>query len=412
MTEILLATVFFTLVVLMLSLVVIWAQSVLRPSRRVSVVVNSQRTLKAQTGQKLLDILRDAGIPVPSTCAGVGTCGLCRVIVKEGGGTLLATETARLTKRERREGTRLACQVTVRDDTQVEVPDYLMGVGEFECTVVEAELLSPLIRRVVLALPQGQDFEFRAGAYVQVTAPAYRLALRDIAVPDAYRDTWKALGVSELESRSNKPVTRAYSIATTPAESGQIVLLVRLAVPPPGRADAPVGVVSSFLFGLEPGDKVAVSGPYGTFGARPGEREMIFIGGGVGMAPLRAIIFDELVTRKTERRMSFWYGARSRIDLFQEHEFEQLAAGNENFNWTVALSDPAPDDAWAGPTGFIHAVVYEQYLKTHPAPEDCEYYLCGPPLMIQAVLSMLEECGVDDDSIFFDDFGSSPYAAD
>lgn len=412
MTEILLATVFFTLVVLMLSLVVICAQSLLLPSRHVSVVVNRQRTLKAQTGQKLLDILRDADIPVPSTCAGVGTCGLCRVIVQEGGGTLLATEDARLTKREKREGTRLACQVTVRDDTEVEVPDYLMGVGEFECTVVEAKLLSPLIRRVVLALPHDLEFKFRAGAYVQVTAPAYHLALRDIAVPDAYRDVWKAFGVNEFESRSSKPVTRAYSIATTPAESGQIVLLVRLALPPPGHADAPVGVVSSYLFGLEPGDKVAVSGPYGTFAAQPGAREMVFIGGGVGMAPLRAIIFDQLANRTTGRRMSFWYGARSRIDLFHEHEFEQLAAENENFSWTVALSDPAPGDDWEGATGFVHSVVYEQYLKTHPAPEDCEYYLCGPPLMIQAVLSMLEECGVDDDSIFFDDFGSSPYAVD
>jgi Na+-transporting NADH:ubiquinone oxidoreductase subunit F len=302
---------------------------------------------------------------------------------------------------------RLACQVTVRDTIEIEIPDNLLSAAEFQCTVAEARFLSPLIREIVLAIPPDQQFEFRAGAYVQIAAPAYRLDFRDLDIPAQYRVEWERLGHDKLASRSDKSATRAYSIANTPADAGRIVLLVRLALPPPGHADAPVGVVSSYLFGLAPGDTVALSGSYGTFGATQSDREMVFIGGGVGMAPLRAIIFDQLERRKTKRKISFWYGARSRIDLFYEQEFESLAVEHDNFTWTAALSDPAPGDAWDGPTGFIHSVVYKQYLKAHPAPEACEYYLCGPPLMIQAVLGILEECGVDEEMIFFDDFGGA-----
>ncbi len=406
MSEVLLGIVIFSLVVLALALVVLAARALLLPSRKVSIVVNGQQTFDAQTGQKLLFALRDAGIPVPSTCAGVGTCGLCRVVVSEGGGVPLPTETARLTKREISDGTRLACQVTITDRLDVQVSDSLLSVSEFECTVVEARLLSPLIREIVLDLPKDEPFGFRAGAYAQITAPVYHLEFSTLDVPEKYQDAWNTLGISELVSYSTKAVTRAYSIANTPADRGRIILLIRLALPPPSQADAPVGVVSSYLFGLKAGDKVAVSGPYGTFGANESEREMVFIGGGVGMAPLRAIIFDQLENRKTKRKISFWYGARSRADLFYEHAFDRLADAHDNFTWSAALSDPAADDAWDGPTGFVHSVVYEQYLKSHPAPWQCEYYLCGPPLMMQAVLGMLEDCGVDDESIFFDDFGS------
>lgn len=407
MSEILLGSIFFSLIVLALALLVLAARALLLPSSKVAVVVNNQRSLSARTGQKLLAVLRDAGIAVPSGCAGVGSCGLCRVRVNSGGGDPLPTETARIGRREIRKGARLACQVTVREAMNVEVPEYLFGVGEFECTVAAARFLSPLIRELVLAVPPGQKFDFDAGAYVQITAPAYRLHFQDMEFPATCVDGLAELGIKSFTAQSNKDVTRAYSIANTPADVGRIVLLIRLALPPPNHADAPPGVVSSYLFSIKPGDKVAVSGPYGDFKATPSEREMVFVGGGVGMAPLRAIIFDQLVRRKTTRKMSFWYGARSRIDLFYEQDFAGLAAEYRNFAWTAALSDPKPEDGWDGPTGFIHTVMYENYLKSHPAPEQCEYYLCGPPLMMQAVLSLLEECGVEEDSIYFDDFGSS-----
>lgn len=407
MSEILIGSGFFTVFVLALALTVIAARSLLLPSRNVAIIVNGQRDLTVHTGQKLLFALRDSGIAVPSGCAGVGTCGLCRVKVSEGGGVPLATETSRFSKREINEGVRLACQVMVRDTMKVEIPEELLSVREFTCTVCEVRFLSPLIREIVLELPPDQKFDFRAGAYVQVTAPPFRLNLSDVDIPHEYQVDWERFGQRKLSAVGDKPTTRAYSVANRPEDAGRIVLLVRLALPPPGRADAPVGIVSSYMFGLKRGDKVTVSGPYGDFGATETAREMVFIGGGVGMAPLRSIIFDQLERQKTKRRITFWYGARSRIDLFYEEEFARLANRHDNFTWTAALSDPAPGDKWDGPTGFIHSVVYEDYLKSHPAPDQCEFYLCGPPLMIQAVLGMLEECGVDDDMIFFDDFGGA-----
>ena len=409
MNEILLGSVFFALIVLALAVLVLAVRSVLAPQGEVTIVVNNQWSISTPAGQKLLTALRDAGIGVPSTCAGVGTCGLCRVQVTRGAEEPLPTETARSPRREIRDGMRLACQVTVRETMNVEVPENLLSANEFECTVVEGRFVSPLIREVVLAVPADQEFEFEAGAYVQITAPAYTLHLRDIDFPAAFAGTLAEFGVSNVTARSSKAVTRAYSIANTPKDAGRIVLLIRLALPPPGHSDAPPGIVSSYLFGVAPGDKLTVSGPLGHFGATQSECEMVFIGGGVGMAPLRAIIFDQLERRKSKRKISFWYGARSRNDLFYEQEFTTLAAEHDNFSWTVALSDPKADDHWDGPTGFIHTVVYEHYLKSHPTLEQCEFYLCGPPLMMQAALSILEECGVDEDSIFFDDFGSSQH---
>lgn len=412
MGEILLSSVIASLIVLALALLVLFTRVLLLPSRKVAVVVNGQRSLAAQTGQKLLGVLRDAGIAVPSTCAGVGTCGLCRVRVTSGAEEPLPTETARIARRDLRDGTRLACQVTVREEMKVEVPDTLLSVNAFDCSVVEVRSVSPLIREIVLAPPAGQPFGFEAGAYVQVTAPPYRLDFADADLPASCAEALAEFGCRDLSVHTKKEVSRAYSIASTPGEAGRIVLLIRLALPPLNQPDAPPGIVSSYLFSIKPGDTVAVSGPYGHFGAAQTEREMVVIGGGVGMAPLRAIIFDQLERRQTRRKISFWYGARSRRDLFYEEEFDRLAAQHSNFTWTAALSDPKPDDAWQGPTGFIHGVVYEHYLKSHPEPEDCEYYLCGPPMMIRAVLGMLEDCGVDEDSIFFDDFGSSPHGTD
>lgn len=406
MSEILLGIVLFSAIVVALALLVLAAHAFLMPTGKLTIIVNKHRSIEALAGQKLLTVLLDAGISIPSTCAGIGSCGLCRVRVPLDEDAPTSLEKARISRRDVRTGTRLACQVTVRDAMEVEVPESLMNVGEFECTVVRERFVSPLLRELELALPTGQPFDFTPGAYVQITAPAYRMTFSDIQFPGPYAEALEVLGVPSLTARNDVEATRAYSIANTPADTGKIVLLIRLALPPPNHADAPPGVVSSYLFGVSSGDKLTVSGPYSAFGALQSDREMVFIGGGVGMAPLRAIICDQLKNGSTKRKMSFWYGARSRADLLYEEDFEALAAKHENFTWTPALSDPGPNDAWDGPTGFIHTVVLEQFLEQHPAPERCEYYLCGPPLMMQAVLNVLEDCGADEELIFFDDFGS------
>lgn len=405
MTEIGLAIGFLVVLIVILAALIQTVREALLPSRPVTVTVNGERRIAAESNTSLLDILNADGIAVPSGCAGKGTCGLCRVSAVEGGGEPLATERTRLGSGEIKAGLRLACQVTVRNDVSVTVPDDVLGVRSFSCTVVSVQSLTPLIREIVLALPPGEEFAFRAGAFVQVTAPAYRLAYADIDLPPAHRQAWQRLGIAGLVAHSDEPVSRAYSIASRPADAGRIVLNIRLAVPPPAAPSAPPGIVSSWLFGLKPGDSVAVAGPYGHFGAMPGDREMVVIGGGVGMAPLRAIIFDQLERQGSRRRISFWYGARSRGELFYADEFDELARRYENFRWTPALSEPLAEDGWSGATGFIHDVVWNSYLKDHPAPEECEFYLCGPPLMIQAVYAMLDAAGVEKSAIFNDDFG-------
>ncbi|MDP3610502.1 MAG: NADH:ubiquinone reductase (Na(+)-transporting) subunit F, partial [Rubrivivax sp.] len=395
----------FTGAVMLLSLLVMAARRLLMPSTVVTVTVNGDRALPARTGLKLLGALLDGGIAVPAACGGAGTCGLCRVTVTAGGGEALMTESARLSRRELGDGMRLACQVTMRGDMAVRVPDDLLSVTSRMCTVRSARTLSPLIKEIVLDLPADADFNFRAGAFVQVTAPPHEVAFADFDIDQRHAQAWTRFDLRKTRSASRGPVTRAYSLANTPADKDCIVLLIRLALPPPTQPMQPPGVVSSYLFGVKAGDTLEVAGPHGDFGATPTQREMVFIGGGVGMAPLRAIIFDQLVRVGTQRKISFWYGARSRADLFYVEAFDRLQEEHENFRWTVALSDPAADDGWEGATGFVHDVVYERHLKDHPAPETCEYYLCGPPLMIKAVLTMLDEAGIDPDSIFNDDFG-------
>lgn len=405
MTDILLGIVLFTLIVMVLSLAVMAARAVLAPPALATITINGDKRLTAPTRQKLLEVLHGNGILIPSACAGAGTCGLCKVAVAQGGGEVLPTERSKLDRQEIRAGMRLACQVQVRGDIAVQIPDDLLGTNTWDCTVVSAEFLAPFIREVVLALPEGEDLQSRAGSFVQITVPPHELNYADFEVPSEFETVWQRMSLRALTSGSKAEVTRAYSIANRPRDKGRIVLNIRLALPPPSVADAPPGIVSSYLFGVKAGDTVRVTGPYGSFAAKDTDKEMVFIGGGVGMAPLRAIIFDQLRQRGTERRMSFWYGARSRTELYYENEFEALQKENPNFNWTVALSDPKPEDDWDGPTGFVHDVAYHAYLKNHPAPEDCEYYLCGPPLMIRAVMKMLQDIGVERDSIFNDDFG-------
>lgn len=405
MTEIFLGSLLLTALVLVLALLVIAARSVLMPARPVTLTINGATRIETHTGAKLLGALNDNGVLVPSACAGAGTCGLCRVKVLSGGGPAVPTEASRLTKSEMRDGVHLACQVTVRTAMAIEVPQDLIGAEEFECKVESVRPLAPLIREVVLQLPPGMRPDIEAGSFVQVTAPPYRLSYRDYDVPVAHEPSWKT--IRSLSVQSDEPVTRAYSVANRPEDTaaGRIVLNIRLALPPPSSPEVSPGIVSSWLFGLAPGDRVIASGPFGSFRAQETGAEMVVIGGGVGMAPLRAIIHDQLSRTVSDRAISYWYGARSLSELFYADEFAALEKAHPNFRWTVVLSDPQAEDNWTGATGFVHSVVFQEYLAQHPAPEACEYYLCGPPLMIRAVKAMLADAGVEDDHVFADDFG-------
>ena len=405
MVEIVFGVTLLIVLIVALTATVIGARNVLMPAKPATVTVNGGTELAAETGGKLLPILADSGILIPSACAGAGTCGLCRVTVAEGGGDPLPTEAAKLSRADMRQGVRLACQVVLRGDMDVEVADDLIGAETFRCRVAAVTPLTPLIREIVLQLPDGMRPDIFAGAFMQITAPPFALDYAGIDVPDAHKDDWETL--RPLAVRSDEPVTRAYSIANRleDTEAGRLVFNIRLALPPPSEPEAQPGIVSSWLFSLKEGMTVETSGPFGTFRAQETEREMVFIGGGVGMAPLRAMIHEQLERLGSGRRMTFWYGARSRADLFYADELDALADSYDNFDWTVALSNPAPDDDWQGATGFVHSVAFETYLRDHPAPERCEYYLCGPPLMIRAVFAMLDDLGVERRDIYNDDFG-------
>jgi len=397
----------FTAIVLVLVMVILFAKSKLVSSGDVTISINGdpEKAVVTAAGGKLLGALADQGIFIPSACGGGGTCGQCRVEIHSGGGDILPTESGHINKREAKEGCRLACQVAVKQDMDIVLEDEIFGVQQWECEVISNDNQATFIKELKLQIPNGESVPFKAGGYIQIEAPAHHVKYSDFDIDDQYKGDWNHFGFFDVESKVDEPTLRAYSMANYPEEEGIIMLNVRIATPPPGRLHLPAGKMSSYIFSLKAGDKVTISGPFGEFFAKETENEMVFIGGGAGMAPMRSHIFDQLKRLHSKRKMSFWYGARSKREMFYEDDYNGLAAENDNFNWHVALSDPQPEDNWDGMTGFIHNVLYENYLKDHEAPEDCEYYMCGPPMMNAAVIHMLKDLGVEDENIMLDDFG-------
>ena len=405
MLEIALGVSFFSAIVLSLVLIILLARSRLVASGNVTIRINGEKEISAPVGGKLLATLAEAQLFVPSACGGGGTCAQCRVKIHSGGGSLLPTETGHINKREAASGERLSCQVAVKQDMDIEVPEEVFGVKKWECTVLSNDNVATFIKNLVLKLPEGEHVNFRAGGYIQIDCPPHHIQFSDFAIGDEYREDWDRFKIWDV-SKVDNVVTRAYSMANYPEEEGLIMLNVRIATPPPkGGKDVPPGIMSSYIYSLKEGDKVTISGPFGEFFARETKNEMIFIGGGAGMAPMRSHIFDQLKRLHSQRKISFWYGARSKREMFFDDDFDQLQSSNENFRRYVALSDPQEEDDWQGYTGFIHEVLYEEYLKDHPAPEDCEFYICGPPMMNAAVVNMLEGLGVEKENILLDDFG-------
>ena len=407
MLDIVLAVVMFTGVVLLLVGILLGARSRLVATGEVSIVVNedTDKTLKVAAGGTLLGALADNKIFIPSACGGKGACGVCEVVIKEGGGSLLPTETGFITPGEARRGCRLACQVKVKGDMRIEVAPEIFSVRKWNCRVISNRNVATFIKELKLELPAGDEVPFRAGGYVQLECPPHAIDFKTFDIESDFREAWDKFDLWRFRSVCGELVTRAYSMANYPLEKGMLLFTIRIAFPPEYRLDIPPGIMSSWVFNLKPGDEVTVSGPFGEFFARDTDAEMCFVGGGAGMAPMRSHIFDQLLRLHSKRKMTYWYGARSMREAFYVDEFDKLAAENPNFTWHLALSEPLPEDNWTGPTGFIHNVLYDRYLKDHPAPEDVEYYMCGPGPMTKAVIAMLLNLGVDRENIMLDDFG-------
>lgn len=405
MEIILLGVTMFTVVILALVVIILVAKSKLVSTGPVTINVNGEKDLVVQAGGKLLNVLADNKLYVSSACGGGGTCAQCKVKIFEGGGEILETETSHINKKEAREGERLSCQVAVKQNMKIEVPEEVFGVKKWTCKVRSNHNVATFIKELVLELPAGESVPFRAGGFIQIERPpGLDIDFKSFDVEEEYRSDWDKFNLWQYRSKVSEETVRAYSMANYPDEKGIIMLNVRIATPPP-RKNVPPGIMSSYIFDLKPGDDVVISGPFGEFFARETEKEMIFVGGGAGMAPMRSHIFDLFRRIKTNRKVTFWYGARSVREMFYVEDFDAIQAENENFKWHVALSDALPEDNWSGYKGFIHNVLFEEYLKNHPNPEDCEYYLCGPPIMNESVINMLLDLGVERDDIMLDDFG-------
>ncbi|MEE9384953.1 MAG: NADH:ubiquinone reductase (Na(+)-transporting) subunit F [Nannocystaceae bacterium] len=407
LTIALLASLLFTLAILALVAVLAVARRSLVNTSDVTITINDDpsKAFIAAAGGTLLGSLAAQKIFIPSACGGKGSCGVCKVNVMDGGGAMLPTETGFVSRSEQREGCRLACQVKVKNDMKIEVPAEMFGIRKWKAKVRSNHNVATFIKELILQLPDGESVPFRAGGYIQIECPPHHVKYKDFDIEEEYRGDWDRFNVWKYESKVQDDVVRAYSMANYPGEEGIIMLNVRIASPPPRMPDVPPGIMSSFIFGLKPGDEVTISGPYGEFFARDTDKEMVFVGGGAGMAPMRSHIFDQFKRLASTRKVSFWYGARSLREAFYVDHFDAIAKEFPNFTWHLALSDPQPGDNWTGLTGFIHQVLLDEYLKDHPAPEDCEFYICGPPMMNDAVINMCIELGVERENVMFDDFG-------
>lgn len=406
-TTVLLGVGMFTATVLSLVLVILSARSRLVSSGNVTIQINDDpaKAIEVPAGGKLLSTLASQGVFLASACGGGGTCAQCRCRVTDGGGSILATEEGHFTRGEIGDNWRLSCQVAVKQDLKIEVPEDALGVQRWECEVESNDNVASMIKELNLKLPEGADVDFRAGGYVQLEIPPYKMDWSSIDVQDEYREDWDTFNFWDLKSEVKETTIRAYSMANYPEEKGILKFNIRVAPPPPRTDGLPPGAMTSYVANLKKGDKITVFGPYGDFFVKDTPAEKIWIGGGAGMAPLRSHIFDELLRKGTTAKMSYWYGARSLREMFYKEEFDRLEEEYENFSWHVALSDAREEDNWDGLTGFIHAVAFENYLKDHPNPEDCEYYMCGPPIVNQLVSQMLDDLGVEPENIAFDDFG-------
>ena len=404
------AIIIFLAIIWMLVALLLYVRKRLVPEGKVKITINGEKEIEHERGCTLLQALSDEQVFVPSACGGGGSCGTCKGKVLSGGGAILPTELAHISRKMAAEHYRLFCQVKVRENMAIEIPKEFFGIKKWTCKVVSNHNVATFIKELVLQLPEGESMDFRSGGYVQIDIPRCMVKYADIEVDEPFRRDWEMMGLFDLKMRNPAGTIRAYSMANHPAENHIVMLNVRVAIPPINRKTRRMekvnpGVSSSYIFSLKPGDEVTVSGPYGDFFVQDSDREMMFIGGGAGMAPMRSHIFDQFKNKHTQRKTTFWYGGRSRKELFYKEEFEQLAAEHDNFEFHIALSDAQPSDNWTGYTGFIHEVIYENYLKNHPNPEDIEYYICGPPMMLQAVLKMLDSLGVTSEMIHYDDFG-------
>ena len=408
MQLIVLGVIMFTTIILFLTAVLLVAKAKLVASGEVNLSINDdpENSIKVAAGGTLLNTLAARKIFIPSACGGKGSCGVCKVTVKEGGGALLPTELSHISRGEAREGCRLSCQVKIKNDMKIEIPAEIFSVKKWQCKVRSNRNVATFIKELVLELPEGEAVPFRAGGYIQIECPPHTVHYKDFEVEEKFREDWDKFDIWRYTSICTEKVERAYSMASYPEEKDIIMLNVRIASPPPRAPEGtPPGIMSSYIFGLKPGDDVTISGPFGEFFARDTDNEMVFIGGGAGMAPMRSHIFDQFRRLHTKRKVSFWYGARSLREAFYIEHFDGIQSENENFKWHLALSEPLPEDKWTGYVGFIHKVLYDNYLKDHPAPEDIEYYICGPPMMNSAVINMLTDLGVERENILFDDFG-------
>ncbi len=393
------------ILILVGALLLVESRVVIKGDRRIVINDDEDQTLSTPINKTLLAALLDNGVLIPCACGGKGTCGTCKCKVEEGGGDVLPTELSLVSRKERLDQIRLACQVKVKEDLRVRIPEEIFNIQKFDATVLSNDNVATFIKELVLRLDEGQAVDFKAGAYMQIDVPEYQAEFSNFAVAERYRKAWEHFNLLSLKAGTEVPVNRAYSLANPPSEKGILRFTIRIATPPPGQMDLPPGVGSSYVFNLKPGDRVVLSGPYGDFFVKDTTREMCFLGGGAGMAPMRCHIFHQLKDRGTSRKMTFWYGARSRQEMFYDEEFQDLQERFANFSYHVALSEPQPEDHWDGPVGFIHQVAHDLYLRDHEDPTEIEYYLCGPPMMINAVMTMLDSLGVEREMIAFDDFG-------